>query len=330
MRAPWYIFIPLPIIVTCVALFLFVKDTDTVSPPSQEDVYNSVELWKTGYPISNETIEKVRADITAGDAVGAPVEITPEPVPEPEPVTPQEVVIDISGINIHENSPALDALTGKNLSTAQLIKYSEQMMLKGRAQPARIAFERIIDSAQDATTEDRAFAASYIRDLATKTPLWNPDPTTRKALEIEISLNETYKDQSEKIITMLKDTVINASDGTVIAKVKITTIKIKVAEEETQDTEEIDKPKNEPTQSSLSIGKDTSLVTFNITQDADLDTKIPAALYYAVRNRNSLVQNHITIPKRPTDISAIDALYNYITRTAWVNATNPSTADKPE
>lgn len=308
MRVPWYIYIPLPIIVTCVALYLFVKDADSVSPPSPEAVHNSVELWKTGYPISEETIQKVRDNNQAD----APVEIIQTPEPELE-LTP-ELVVDISEINLHESSPALNALVDASYSAAQLIKYSEQMMLKERAQPARIAFERVIDSAKDATAEDRKFAASYIRNLAKKTPLWNPDPTTRKTLEINISLNKIYQDQSEKIITMLQDTVINASDGTVIAKVNITAIKIAEVTDENKDT---------PTQSSLSISKDTPLVTFSITQAADLDSKIPAALYYAVRSKNNLVQKHTTLPKRPNDISALDALHTYITRFAWVNAATP-------
>ena len=165
------------------------------------------------------------------------------------------------------------------------------MLLNEDFQSARIAFERVIDNAKDATPKSRALAAAYILKLNDRTPLWNPDPTARKTLQIDLSLNERFKDQHERVIKQLKSIVLNASDGTVMANVKLTSIQI-----------ESENTTNPRAQSSLRISQDSPLVTFSLQEVADLNSKIPAALYYAVRSKNNQVQKFIAIPKRPTDI----------------------------
>ena len=330
MRIPWYIYAPLSLIVTCVTLFLCVKDNDITTPPSPEAIHNSVELWKAGYPISAESAQRVKEGIPADEPFSTITKPKPKQPEElkPEPVVPPEPVIDISRIALTEISPALDALIGQNFNTAQLAKYSDLMIQNNHPQQARIANERIMDSAKDATVADRQHAAANIKNLIPKTPLWNPDPSTRKKLNIELALSTEYIAQPEKIISLLKNIVINASDGTVYAEAKLTT----------------GKNSSDSSLSSLRISADTPLVTFSIKEPADIENKIPAALYYAVRSKNNLVQKQITIPERPTDISARSALNTYITRQAWINATTsvtqeaaptatedtPSTQDIPE
>jgi len=206
------------------------------------------------------------------------------------------------------------------------MKYGELAMSNNQVQPARIAFERVIDTAEDASAEDKKIAASHIRTLSSQAPLWNPDPTSRRTLPIHLSINEDFKDQFERIIKQLETISLNASDGTVIAAVSLAAIK-----------KDIGNPSNAlPAQSSLRISADTPLVTFSIKEVTDLDTKILAALYYAIRSKNNQTQNLITVPERPIDISSLDALNSYITRLAWVNATspqpkaNPSPTEDPE
>jgi len=313
MRIPWYIYVPLCFIVPCVTLYICVKDNDIVTPPSLEETHDSVKLWKVGYPISEETVKKVKLGSTEKAPLPKPIPSPPEPKVEEEPIVPPKPVIDISSIKLAESSPSLEALTEQDLSVAQLMKYGDKMMTTENYQAARIAFERIIDHAKDSNTEDRKVAAKSILKLNPLTPLWNPDPTARKTLTIDLALNERFKDQHKRIIKQLKAIVINASDGTVMADVKLTSVK--------QEKE------NRTAQSTLRISQDTPLVTFTIQEVTDIDSKIPAALYYAVRSKNNQIQNRIGIPERPTDISALDALNSYITRLAWVHATTPAIVD---
>ena len=316
MRIPWYIYVPLCLIVPCVTLYIGVKDNDIVTP-TLEETHDSVELWKAGYPISEETIQKVKSR-TNGDGDAPEPDLEPNPAPsEPEkiekPVAPPEPVIDISSIKLTETSPSLDSLTDQDLTAAQLIKYGENMIDIDQFQAARIAFERVIDMAKEATPENRTFAASKILFLSNLTPLWNPDPVSRKTLNVELSLNEHFKGESDRVVNQLKSIVLKASDGTVTANVKITYVK-----KETSDA-----PASTFAQSTLRISKDTPLVTFTVKEVTDLDAKIPAALYYAVRSKNNQIQSLVKIPERPTNISPLDALNSYITRLAWVNATIP-------
>ena len=89
MRIPWYIYVPLCLIVPCVTLYIGIKDNDIVTPPTIEQTHDSVELWKRGYPISEETIEQVKSG-NAGDTPAPETKPTPPEPPKEEPVTPPE------------------------------------------------------------------------------------------------------------------------------------------------------------------------------------------------------------------------------------------------
>jgi len=332
MRTPWYIYVPLCLIVTCVTLYLCVKDNDISTPPSSEQIHDSVELWKTEYPISEESVQAVK---NGTHIKNEPIsnqksteKILQKPViknsPVPNSKEPSQPSFDPSSINLTETVPALDSLLTPELSATHLAQYADLMIQQERPQLARIAHERIIDRAKDSTNEDRKYSANQINKLSKLTPIWNPDPSNRKILHIELNIDSKYKDQLEQIITELKKIVLQASDGNVRAEIKSHLNKATVNSAHNQSETAV-----KPILSSLRISSDTPLVPFTINDPADIKTKIPAALYYTVRSKNNLIQKLITIPERPTDISAQNALYQYITRLAWVNATTPVSVVSP-
>lgn len=290
MRIPWYIYTPLSLLVTFLTLYLCVKDKDMVTPPSPEIIAESLEKWRADNPSIRNT--KLTPEPPEPEPDLRLIEPKPETIPTPpEPEPPSVPVVKIPDI-----SPALNSLTQQNLNSLQLTSYAEQMLKNRKHQLARIAYERIIDYAEDASEDDRKMAGAAILKLTSKTPLWNPDPSMRKKFTLNLTINAKYTLDPKPLLEQLQKTIFNASDGTMEANIKLTS--------------------NTAPLCSLSLGDD-SPVRFSISSDDDLDPKIHAALYNAIRNKHNQSQKLTSIPALPTDISPKQALQSYITRLAW-------------
>ena len=203
-------------------------------------------------------------------------------------------------VKIPITSPALSSLAQQNLTTAQLTTYAEHMLKKSNSQLARIAYERVIDFAKDASEDDRALAASAISKLINLTPLWNPDPSVRRKFTLSITINKKHKSSAETLIPQLEKLVFDASDGMLNPSIKLTS--------------------SDAPLSSLKIGNAPSPIRFTISDDSAVSPKLHAAIYNAIRNKNNQSQKLTSIPALPTHISPQQALQTYITRLAWVNA----------
>jgi hypothetical protein len=308
MRIPWYIYSPLCLIITFGTLFLYSKDTDVVTPPSKEVILVSLQKWKennpslkrTQLPDFNPTTDHDPKPETNSEPVLYPT-ATPKEKPTTKPTNkPKTEPKIITKITIPETSPSLESLVQLNLTTQQLTSYAELTLKNNKPQLARIAYERIIDSSKDATDEDKKSAAQSIGELLDKTPLWNPDLSTRKELTLNLTLNSIY--DSKAIISELETLIFESSDGTINPAIKLT-----------PSTEEY---------SSLDLGNGTPIVKFKPENQPDLLSKIHTALYYSIRTKNNQSQKLTSTPPIPTHISPKKALQTYITRLAWVNAAN--------
>jgi hypothetical protein len=295
MRIPWYIYTPLCLIVTLLTLYFFTKDKDLVSPPGQEVIDESISQWREDNPSIRNT---KLSDIPTEPAKPEPT-IEPKLKPEPQtPVEPEpEPIVEIPSI-----SPALNFLVQENFTSAQLIALAEHLQSKGELQLARIAYERVIDCASDASEDDRTLAATAISKLISETLLWNPDPSLRKKFTINIQVNNAYLSYAKTLIPKLEEVVFDASDGMLSPSIKLTST---------------DAPL-----SSLNIGDEDSAVRFTIKNQTVVSLKIHAALYNAIRNTNNESQKLTSIPPLPEHISPQQAVQTFITRLAWVNAAN--------
>ncbi|MFT5905532.1 MAG: hypothetical protein ACI9E1_001130 [Cryomorphaceae bacterium] len=306
MRTSWYIYAPLSLLVTFLTLYLCIKDTNTVTPPSPEVTAESLKTWREDNPsIRNtklsdippvtpkpkpETKTKTKTKTKTEPAKPAPRPLPPTPPkPKPAPVVKTPLT-----------SPALSSLAQQNLTTTQLTTYAAHMLKNSNPQLARIAYERVIDHAKDASDQDRELAASAISNLISLTPLWNPDPSVRRKFTLSITVNKKYQPSAETLIPQLEKLIFDASDGMLNPSIKLTS--------------------SDAPLSSLSIGNKTSPVRFTINNDPATSQKIHAAFYNAIRNKNNKSQKLTSIPALPTHISSKQALQTYITRLAWVNA----------
>jgi hypothetical protein len=293
MRIPWYIYAPLGLLVTFLTLYLCIKDTDTVTPPSTEITAESIKTWREDNPsIRNTKLNDI-----------PPVAPKPKPEPpkpDPKPAAPEPEPKPTPVVKIPVTSPSLSFLVQRNLTTAQLTAYAEHMLKNGNPQLARIAYERVIDCAKGIKEDDRELAASAISKLVNKTPLWNPDPSVRRKITLSITINEKHQAPAETLIPHLEKLIFDASDGMLNPSIKLTSTAAPL--------------------SSLAIVNGASPVRFNIKDSSGVSPKIYAALYNAIRNKNNQSQTLITIPPLPTHITSQQALQTYITRLAWVNA----------
>lgn len=300
MRIPWYIYTPLSLLVIALTLYLSIKDDDFVTPPSPEATAEAIKKWRADNPSIKDT------KLSDNDKPSAETETQPEAVePEPTPPTPPEPEPEpepVPVVKIPFTSPALNAFTNLDLSSRQFIAYADQKLKEDSPQLARFAYERVIDFAKDASEDDRKLAAAAIAKLITKTPLWNPDPSTRKSISINITINEQYQSSAEALITLLEELVFDASGGMLNPSVKLSSSSAPL--------------------SSLSIGNNSSPVRFSVKDNQELNAKIFSACYNAIRNKNNKSQDLISTPALPTHISPKQALETYITRLAWVNAAN--------
>ena len=297
MRISWYIYAPLSLLVIFLTLYLCIKDTDTVTPPSTEVTAESIKTWREDNPSIRNT---KLSNIPPAAPKPKPEPIKPEPKPTPKPVPPEPKPKPTPVVKVPVTSPSLSFLVQRNLTTAQLTAYAEHMLQNNNPQLARIALERVIDHAKDTNEDDRELAASAISKLLNKTPLWNPDPSVRRKITISITINEKHQAPAETLIPHLEKLIFDASDGMLNPSIKLTS-------------------SNAPL-SSLTIGNDATPVRFNIKDSSGVSPKIYAALYNAIRNKNNQSQTLITIPPLPTHITSQQALQTYITRLAWVNA----------
>ena len=301
MRIPWYIYAPLSLLVTFLTLYICVRNVDTVTPPSPEAIQESLNEWREENPSIRDT---KLSDTPSSHPISAevkpkpitPIPPKPKPASQPEPKPQPQPVVKIPAI-----SPALHSLVKQNLTTKQLSSYANHMLKNNKPQLARLAYERIIDCARDANSSDREQAATAISKLISKTPLWNPDPSTRKKLTLSLTINDAYTADIKPLLEQLQQTIFNASDGTVTASIKLT-----------------------PSSSSvplceLSIGNHPP-IRFSIKNQQDINSKIHQALYFAVRNRNNESQKLTSTPNIPKHISPKQAVQTYLTRLAWVNA----------
>ncbi len=290
MRIPWYIYTPLGLLVTLLTLYICVKDNDLVTPPSPEVTAESLSQWRKDNPSLKNT------ELTITPTKPVDIKAKPAPVALKPKQTKSTPVVEIPEI-----SPALSSLVQQNLTTVQLTSYAEHMLKNHKPQLARIAYERIIDCAKDANEDDRRQSATAIAKLANQTPLWNPDPSTRKKITLNLTINEEYMTDLKPQLEQLQETIFNASDGNVNASIKLT-------------------PRPNSAQlCELSIGN-SAPIRFRINSKKDVSSRIHAALYFAVRNRSNESQKLISIPELPKDIPSKQALQTYITRLAWVNA----------
>lgn len=304
MRIPWYIYTPLTLIVTYVTLYLCIKDNDINTPPSPEATAQSLHSWKENNPsLRNIDLNTAPTKQADNSPKQANTKTTPEHHPENKPqitttTTPQ--ASPQTSTKTLETSPSLDSLIDLNLTTTQLTTYAVNMLKLNKPQLARIAYERVIDSAKDATTDDRKSAATNISTLKNKTPLWNPDPSTRKKLTITITLDPAFTTESKPIISELQQLIFDSADGTITPTIKLTTSK--------------------DAHSSLNLGDGSPIVKFKPENKADLLAKIHTAIYYSISTKNNQSQKITTIPSIPMDISPKQSLQTYITRLAWSNA----------
>lgn len=257
---------------------------------------DSVEKWRQDNPSLKDT--KITTDTPSPTLVNSQSKPETKNTPIDQAAEPDKPAPDVK---IPEISPALSSMSQLDLSKTQLTAYAEQMLKSNKPQLARLAYERIIDSAKDANENDRRLAASAIYKLSSKTPLWNPDPSTRKKIILRLNIDQKYIPSLKPEIEQLQKMIFNASDGTVTASAKIT-------------------PSSTPL-SELSIGNHPP-VRFSVKNQEEVTTKIHQALYYALRNRNNETQKLISIPSLPKDITPEQALRTYITRIAWMNAAN--------
>ncbi|MGJ8656490.1 MAG: hypothetical protein ACSHX6_08560 [Akkermansiaceae bacterium] len=298
MRFPWYIYAPLSLLVTFLTLYLCVKDHDIVTPPTPQETAESLRIWREDNPtIRNTKLTDIPPATPKSQPKPKPAtpKTTPKPTPEPKPKPKSKPIVKIP-----ETSPALNSLVRLNLTTQQLTAYAENMLKNNKPQLARIAYERIIDCAKDATANNRKSAATAIAKLLDKTPLWTPDPSARKKLTLNLTLNSTFSKESADTITQLETLIFDSSDGTLEPNIKLTSSTAPL--------------------SSLNLGEGTLLVTFNIKNSSELNPKILSALYYSIRNKNNQSQKLTSIPEIPTHIPPKQALQTYITRLAWINA----------
>ncbi|MEZ7957564.1 MAG: hypothetical protein QMC23_12320 [Rubritalea sp.] len=301
MRISWYIYAPLSLLVIFLTLYLCIKDTDTVTPPSTEVTAESIKTWREDNPsIRNTKLSNIppAAPKPKPEPSKPAPKPTPKPTPKPAPPEPEPKPTPVVKLTV--TSPSLSFLVQRNLTTAQLTAYAEHMLKNNNPQLARIAHERVIDHAKDTNEDDRELAASAISKLLNKTPLWNPDPSVRRKITISITINEKHQAPAETLIPHLEKLIFDASDGMLNPSIKLTS-------------------SNAPL-SSLTIGNDATPVRFNIKDSSGVSPKIYAALYNAIRNKNNQSQTLITIPPLPTHITSQQALQTYITRLAWVNA----------
>ena len=302
MRIPWYISTALCILVTLLTLYLCTKNHDITAPPTPEETVKALSKWRADNPAIRDTklsvsTLKPESEKSSKQAAGQNVTEQHQETPEPEiqPLIPRaQPILDIPLV-----SPSLDFLTDQSLSTYELNFYAEENLNKGNFQLARLAYERIIDFAKDSTAEEQKKAASAILSLKPKTPLWNPDPTTRIKLSLTLNTTNISSAESTKLINNLKQLIIDSSDGTLIPFIKLT--------------------KSTTPLSSLKLAG-ARPITFTITDDSDLKAKITRALYNIVRNKNIQEQRHTTTPLLPTNIPPQQALESYITRLSWLYA----------
>ncbi len=296
MRIPWYIYAPLSLLVTFLTLYLCTKDTDTVTPPSHEATAESIKAWREDNPsIRNTKLSNNPPVAPKPKPKTEPAKPDPKPAP-PTPPIPKPTPV----VKIPATSPGLNSLVQLNLTTAQLTSYAEHMLKNSNPQLARIAYERVIDCAKDANEDDREHAALEISKLINKTPLWNPDPSVRKKITLNITINKKHQPSAKTLIPQLEKLIFDASDGMLNPNIKLTS--------------------SDAPLSSLAIGNNTSPVRFTINNDSVASQKIYAAFYNAIRNKNNKSQKLTSISALPTNISSQQALQTYITRLAWVNA----------
>lgn len=304
MRIPWYIYAPLSLLVTIGTLYLCIRDKDNVTPPSAEATAESIRIWRENNPSIKNT------QLSDNPPTPPKPQTKPEPKTEPEPEKPTPIPAPKLNprstpspvIAIPETSPSLSSLAQLNLTTQQLTTYAEIMLKNSKPQLARIAYERIIDSAKDSTENDRQAAASSIAKLLNKTPLWNPDPSIRKKLTINLTLSSPHTENSKELITQLQTLIFDSSDGTINPTIKLTS--------------------SNDDYSSLDLGNGTPIVKFKPANKTTLIAQIHTALYYSISTKNNQSQKLTSIPPIPTHISPKQALQTYITRLAWVNAAN--------
>jgi len=293
MKIPWYYCIPLILIVILLTLYLCIKDTDCVTPPTAAETAASLAKWREENPSIRDTKIETPSPQIAQNPTPKKQDTTPT---TKLPTTPKSV----PEIKIPDISPALSSLTQRQYSVKQLQQYAEDMKKKQQFQLARLAHERIIDHAPDADDNARKNAATAIEKLLSKTPLWNPDAKVRKLFNIHITIHETHLDTAEKLKPEIENLIFLAADGMLTPDIKITSTTSPL--------------------SSISISEITSPIRFSIKKDNETRSKLYSGIYHAVRNQNNSAQQMINIPAPPKHLTPEQALKTYITRLAWVHA----------
>lgn len=304
MRIPWYYTVALCLVILFLGLYLGTKNRDFTDAPSDDAVSSEVEAWRATKPsLKNTKLPKqLQAEQQAKDLAAAKARA----IAQAEAEAKRNAVPDFDPSTIQiETSLMLDHFKNLDLSATDRLAHAKFLISKRQYQAAHLELERIIDSVKNVVPEQIIAATKMIQSLPENQSLWSPDPSQRKPLTIEISLDPELIAKSTEISANIEESLLLASGGIVSPKVAITSAAVRPGF---------------PILSSLKIsGSSSSTPAIRFSTSTDAELLIYKAIYSSLRNA-ALADAEINTPMTLTEtgLPAKQALPLFITRYTWL------------
>lgn len=299
--------IPLPItIISCLlaaALMWFVgtRDKDFTTPPTPEELIETAQKWEQGRPHIPPP-KPINATLTADPSTSRPLAPTTPVRAKPE-VLPTGNLLHAPALSEYGNwgskgGPAMVAL-------ATLLE------TKGELQRARLAWERVIDTANP-DESDRILAVTAIKRLSATLPPWNPDPSGDIRLTLHAGATLEDKGALEDALKTVAQLISEASGNVVRVDTMASIGKTRGA-----------KTPRIPIAIWFSRPGDTPAETPPISFMADpsqkdmLTSQIEAGVYALLRAHLASETNFSPLPEYPAGVKPDDLIRYHITRLMW-------------
>lgn len=285
-------------------LWFGAKDKNFTTPPTQEEITQTVREWRRKHPPLPPRKVPVESIPTAADA-------------EPEEQAPAIAAIPEGDLDI---SPALDHFIEHaqfgSAAFIQLAKKLEEDKLPGYA---LLAWERVLDSTRPTTEEHIEASLSNLR-LRLDAPAWNVDEGNNIDIVLHLSVPEGVKKEISGMVAQITADIRTSSSYQIAPQVLITTaeqrpgfpappmaIWLSGTGENAPETPKL------TASVTPAIGQTTEITP------AILESKVYSALYRAIASRLQQ-QNQLTPPADLTETTpARQALTSNITRLHWHN-----------
>ncbi|MBT8037613.1 MAG: hypothetical protein KJO21_08720 [Verrucomicrobiae bacterium] len=299
--------IPLPItIISCLLVayvmwFLGTYRLDFTTPPTPDQLIETTQQWEQSRP-NIPRPKAIKANLTIDKPTSSPQTSTTLARIQPETLPTGNL----------QHAPALAEYgTLGNKGGPAMAKLATLLETQGEIQRARLAWERVIDTA-DPDESDRILAVTAIKRLSANLPPWNPDPTADIALTLHAgatlkdseALNEALTTVA-RLITEASGNVVSVNTKTSIGKSRgIKTPRIPIAIW-------FSRPGTPPAETSpISFMADPNLKNM-------LASQIEAGVYALLRAHLATETSFSPLPEYPTGVKPDDLIKYHITRLMW-------------